>query len=102
MFYDENQAIRACEEEPSLIFELIKEGHIELVDKLLHKKIVSLMTLDSDGNTVLMRLVRAKQYDVVEKYINNNDYDINYQNKDGNTLAHLVAGKDYIHVASLI
>ena len=73
MFYDENQAIRACEEEPSLIFELIKEGHIELVDKLLHKKIVSLMTLDSDGNTVLMRLVRAKQYDVVEKYINNND-----------------------------
>ena len=40
MFYDETQATNACEEEPSLIFELIKEGHLELVDKLLKKKIL--------------------------------------------------------------
>ena len=32
MFYDETQAINACEEDPSLIFELIKEGHLDLVD----------------------------------------------------------------------
>lgn len=44
MFYDETQATLACEEEPSLIFELIKEGHLELVDKLIKKKIVSLNT----------------------------------------------------------
>lgn len=51
MFYDETQATTACEEEPSLIFELIKEGHLELVDKLIKKKIVSLNTIDQDSNT---------------------------------------------------
>ena len=102
MFYDEEQAIRACEEEPSLIFELIKEEHIELVDKLLQKKLVSLMTLDADGNTVLMKLVKMRQYEIVEKYINSADYDINHQNKDGNTLIHLLANKDYIHTAAII
>ena len=40
MFYDEMQAMKACEEEPSLIFELIKEGHFTIVDKLLKKKLV--------------------------------------------------------------
>ena len=102
MFYDEDQAIRACEEEPSLIFELIKEGHIELADKLLQKKLVSLMTLDAEGNTVLMKLVKMRQYGIVEKYINSADYDVNHQNKDGNTLIHLLAGKDYIHTAAII
>ena len=42
MFYDEGQARKACEEDPSLVFELIKEGHMDLVDKLLKSKIVSL------------------------------------------------------------
>ena len=58
MFYDETQATLACEEEPSLIFELIKEGHLELVDKLIKKKIVSLNTIDEGGNTILMRLLK--------------------------------------------
>ena len=38
MFYAEEQAILACEEDPSLIFELMKEGHFYLVDNLLKKK----------------------------------------------------------------
>ena len=102
MFYDEDQATKACEEEPSLVFELIKEGHMDLVDKLLKSKIVSLNEVDEDGNTVLMKLLKVKQYDLVEKYINNSDYDINHQNKDGNTLVHLLSSKDYLHVASII
>ena len=68
MFYDETQAINACEEDPSLIFELIKEGHLDLV----------------------------------EKYINDIDSDINHQNKDGNTLSHLLATKNYLHTAKII
>ena len=102
MFYDETQAIKACEEEPSLIFELIKEGHQELVDKLLKKKTVSLNTLDKDGNTVLMKLLKLKKYDLVEKYMNDISSDINHQNKDGNTFAHLLATKDYVYTASII
>ena len=61
MFFDEEQAMTACEEEPSLIFELIKEGHLELVDKLLRKKIVSVSEVDEEGNTVLMKLLKLKQ-----------------------------------------
>ncbi len=102
MFYDEGQARKACEEDPSLVFELIKEGHMDLVDKLLKSKIVSLNEVDEDGNTVLMKLLKIKQYDLVEKHINNSEYDINHQNKDGNTLVHLLSSKDYLHVASII
>lgn len=102
MFYDEIQATNACEEDPSLIFELIKEGHLELVDKLIKKKIVSLNTIDEGGNTVLMRLLKGKKYDLIEKYINDVNSDINHQNKDGNTFAHLLATKNYLHTANII
>lgn len=102
MFYDEEQALKACEEEPSLIFELMKEGHMQLVDFLLKKKKVSLKTIDQDGNTVLMKLLKMKQYDLVEKYINDLDSDINHQNNEGNTFAHLLATKDYVHTANII
>ena len=102
MFYDETQATLACEEEPSLIFELIKEGHLELVDKLIKKKIVSLNTIDEGGNTILMRLLKSKKYDLVERYINDVNSDINHQNKDGNTFAHLLATKNYLHTANII
>ena len=92
MFYDETQATTACEEEPSLIFELI----------ILKKKIVSLNTIDQDGNTVLMRLLKSKKYDIVEKYMNDLDSDINHQNKDGNTFTHLLATRNYLHTANII
>ncbi len=102
MFYDETQATNACEEDPSLIFELIKEGHLELIDKLLKKKIVSLNTIDQDGNTVLMRLLKSKKYDLVEKYMNDLESDINHQNKEGNTFTHLLATKDYLNIVNII
>ena len=102
MFYDEEQALKACEEEPSLIFELMKEGHMQLVDFLLKKKKVSLKTIDQDGNTILMKLLKMKQYDLVEKYINDINSDINHQNNEGNTVAHLLATKDYVHTANIL
>ena len=102
MFYDEMQATKACEEEPSLIFELIKEGHFELVDELIKKKIVSLNTVDSDGNNVLMKLLKCKKYDLVEKYINDTYNDINHQNNDGNTICHILATKDYVNSLNIL
>ena len=53
MFYDEKQALRACEEEPSLIFELIKEGYYHLVDELISKNKVDINTVDFAGNDVV-------------------------------------------------
>ena len=71
MFYDVDQAINACEDDPSLIFELIREGHIELVDKILSKKLVSINTKDENGNDVLTRLLKHGNYDVVLKHMGN-------------------------------
>lgn len=102
MFYDEIQATKACEEDPSLIYELIKEGHMELVGKLLKKKIVSINTKDKEDNTVLMKLAKLKQYDMVLDYINDLDYDINHQNSEGNTIMHILAKKDYVYIANII
>ncbi len=102
MFYAEEQAILACEEDPSLIFELMREGHFELVDKILAKKIVSLSEIDEDGNTVMMKLLKLKQYDLVLKYMNRKDFMVNHQNNEGNTFAHILATKDYVRVAPII
>ncbi len=90
MFYDETQALRACEEEPSLIFELIKEGYFDLVDELISKNKIDINTVDVAGNDVCYRLLKAKQYDLVMKFIRKRSWNVNHQNLDGNTIGHLL------------
>lgn len=102
MFYDEMKTIKACEEDPSLIFELIKEGHFELVDKLLSKKLVSINEVDNAGNDVLTRLLKSKQYDLVLKYMKNREWKVNHQNYDGNTFGHHLASINYVKVLDII
>lgn len=102
MFYDEVQAIKACEEEPSLIFELIKEGHYGLVNKLLSKKIVSINQTDNAGNDVLTKLLKVRQYDLVLKHMKNKDWDVNHQNYDGNTFGHYLVTINYVNVLDII
>lgn len=102
MFYDEMKAIKACEEDPSLIFELIREGHFEIVDKLLSKKIVSINEIDAAGNDVLTKLLKVKQYDLVLKYMKNKEWDVNHQNYDGNTFGHYLATINYVKVLDII
>ena len=98
MFYDIEQAKKACAEDPSLTFELIKEGHIELVDELLTKKKVDINTTDELGNTILMRLLKNKNYDIVLRHMKNKDWDVNHQNNDGDTFGHILAGINYVNV----
>ena len=102
MFYDEVQAIKACEEEPSLIFELIKEGHYGLVNKLLSKKIVSINQTDNAGNDVLTKLLKVRQYDLVLKHMKNTDWDFNHQNYDGNTFGYYLVTINYVNVLDII
>lgn len=102
MFYDEIKAMKACEEDPSLIFELIKEEHFDLVDKLLSKKLVSINEVDNAGNDVLTRLLKAKKYDLVLKYMKNKEWNVNHQNYDGNTFGHYLASINYVKVLDII
>lgn len=102
MFYDEAKTMLACSDDPSLIFEIIKEDHFEFVDKLLSKKIVDINTCDDMGNTVLMKLLKRGQYSLVLKHMKNKNFDVNHQNYDGDTFAHLLATINYVNVLDII
>ncbi len=102
MFYNETKTIELVEEEPSLVFELIKEGHIEFVDMLLKKKIVDINTCDEAGNNILVRLLKCGAYDVVLNHMGNKDWDVNHQNQDGNTFAHILVSINYVNVVDII
>lgn len=102
MFYDEEKAIKSCEEDPSLIFQLIKEEYFETVDKLLSKHKIDINVCDEAGNDVLVRLLKKGQFELVLKHMKNKDWDINHQNNDGNTFAHILVLIDYKNVLEII
>ena len=102
IFYSEEQATNACLEEPSLIFELIKDGHSEVVDKILSTKKIDINTVDKAGNDILTRLLKAKEFDLVLKYMKDKNWNVNHQNDDGNTFAHYLVTYNYLHVAKII
>ena len=102
MFYNETQAIKRCEEEPSLIFDLINEDHKELVDKILSKKLVSVNTVSKDGDDVLMYMLKQNWYDLVIKYMKKKEWDVNHPNNDGDTFAHILVMKKYLDVMEIM
>ncbi len=93
MFYSIVQAESACEEEPSLIFSLIKECDTEVVSKIIAKEGYDFNITDKLGNNVLMALLKNKDYDLVLKYLDK--VDINHQNNDGDTLMHILVTHNY-------
>ena len=102
MFYDESKTMMACSDEPSLIFEVVKEGHFELVDKLLSKKKVDINICDDHGDSLLMKLLKKGQYEIVLKYMKRKDFDVNHQNYDGDTFAHILVSINDVKVLEII
>lgn len=102
MFYNETVTMNQVEEEPSLVFELIREGHYDFVDKLLSKNKISVNVCDEDGNNVLMKLLKVGRYDIVLKHMKNKEFDINHQNHDGDTFAHILVTINYVNVIDII
>ena len=97
MFYDKLQAMKACEEDPSLIFNLIKDGYSDVVEELIIKNKVNINTIDNIGNDVMMKLLKFRKYDLVLKLMNKRDWNINHQNDDGNTFGHILASDNSVH-----
>ena len=102
MFYDELKAINACDEEPSLILELLKEEHIEVIDKILSRKTFDINVVDEQGNNILMKLLKRGYFDVVNNHIRDKRLDINHQNNDGDTFAHILVSMNYVNVIDII
>ena len=83
--------IDACKEEPSLVFTLIKQGDFDIVEELINENLINVNIVDSVGNDVVTRLLKAQQYDLVEQLMKKRNWDVNHQNADGNTFAHVLA-----------
>ena len=58
MFYDEQVTMKVVEEEPSQIFDLINENHVELVNKILSKKIVNINLINENEDSILMIMLK--------------------------------------------
>lgn len=102
MFYNEDQAIKVCISNPVMIFELIKEGYTEVVDKLLTTNKELINTIDENGNSVMMRLLNKKDYSIVLKHSKNKYWDVNHQNKDKNTFAYFLVMHNYVDIAKIL
>ena len=102
MFYDERQAIEKCEEEPSQIFNLIDEGHLELVDKILRKRNTDINIVNENEDDILSYLLKKNHYDLVLKHMKKKDWNVNHQNKDVDTFAHILVTKKYLEVIDII
>ena len=86
--------IDACKEDPSIVFTLIKQGNYDAVEELINNNLVNVNIVDSVGNDVVTRLLKAQQYDLVVQLMKRRNQDVNHQNVDGNTFAHVLANDD--------
>ena len=100
MFYSVMQAESLCDSDPSLVFSLIKENDVEVLNRIISKSDFDFTICDEDGNNIVMCLLKNKQYDLVLKYMDK--VDINHQNKDADTLAHILVGLNYVSVKEIL
>lgn len=99
---DNKDIITSCFEKPTLIFSYIKAGEIEVVEELLDNKIVNINTVDNLGNDVVVRLLKAKEYDLVLKYMKKRNWNVNHQNDEGNTFGHILATDNSISAVKIV
>jgi len=100
MFYSVSQAESACESEPSLVFQLIRENDKEVIEKIINKENFNFNIIDNLGNNVIMALLKNKYYDLVLEYIDK--VNINHQNNEGDTIMHMLASTNYLNVREII
>ena len=87
----EQQMIDACIEEPSLVFKMITLGHFDIVEYLIEDNKINVNLVDSVGNDVVTRLLKARQYDLVFKLMKKKNWNVNHKNIEGNTFGHILA-----------
>ena len=90
MFYSEQQVVEACTEEPSLIFNVIRNGDFEVIERLLKENKLNVNICDGFGNDLVTKLLKARQYDLVIEVMKKRNWDVNHQNIEGNTFGHIL------------
>ena len=86
-----NEIIEKSKEDPTLVFQYIKQGEYELVYDLVENNIVSVNTIDCVGNDIVTRLLKVRQYEYVIQLMKKKNWNVNNQNNEGNTFGHILA-----------
>jgi len=102
MSNEEQRLLRDYLEDENLIFNFIKQGYYDVIDNLIENNKVNANLVDSVGNDVLMRLLKAKQYDLVIKLMKKRNWDVNHTNEEGDTLGHLLARDNSISALRIV
>lgn len=102
MFSNEQQMVLACKEVPSIIFKIISKGYFEVVERLIEENAIDVNVVDTVGNDVVSRLLKARQYDLVIQLMKKKNWNVNHQNLDGNTFGHILAQDDSFMAISVV
>lgn len=102
MFTSEQQMIHACKDDPSVIFKFINKGYFEIIEKLVEDNSLDVNLVDSVGNDIVTRLLKARQYDLVVTLMKKKNWDVNHRNQDGNTFGHVLAHDNSICAVKVV
>ena len=89
--FTSDQAIKAAEEDPSIIFELIKTDNDELLNHMLDESLIDVNLVSSKNDSLAIKLLKSAKYELVLKVIKNKNWNVNYQNDDKETFGHILA-----------
>lgn len=101
MFLNNSLIAGEIAEDPLSIFKYIKDQNTSLLEEVLSRNF-DFNIEDESKNNVLMSLLINRQYDLVYKYMNLKDIDINHQNEDGDTFLHILCSINYSDVINII
>ena len=99
--FTSDQAIKAAEEDPSIIFELIKTDNDELLNHMLDESLIDVNLVSSNNDSLAIKLLKSAKYELVLKVIKNKNWNVNYQNDDKETFGHILAKINNVAVVPL-
>lgn len=89
--FTSDQAIKAAEGDPSIIFELIKTDNDEVLNHMLDEELIDINITSTNKDSLAIKLLKNSKYDLLLKVLKNKKWDINYQNEDKETFGHILA-----------
>lgn len=102
MINEELNLVDVCKEDPSQVFKMINLGRFDVIEQLVEENALNVNLLDSVGNDVVTRLLKAKQYDLVYQLMKKKNWDVNHRNEDGNTFGHVLASDNSLCAVKVV
>lgn len=102
MINEELNLVDVCKEDPNQVFKMINLGRFDVIERLVEENELNVNLVDSVGNDVVTRLLKAKQYDLVYQLMKKRNWDVNHKNEDGNTFGHVLASDNSLCAVKVI